>query len=79
MAILADNKNVHLNIDEQAKTNYHYFLLCRECFWCASSINLGISNRIVKCPTCSEAYVKLMPIFDNEINGIGFHEKLIYN
>ncbi|HEY6885219.1 MAG TPA: hypothetical protein VI278_14385 [Nitrososphaeraceae archaeon] len=79
MAILADNKIGNFNIDEQVKTNYHYFLLCKECFWCASSTNLGISNRIVKCPSCSESYVKLMPIFGYETDGIDCHEKVIYN
>jgi hypothetical protein len=51
---------------QQAKTNYYYFLLCKECYWCASSVNLGVSNRIIKCPSCNDAYVKLMPIFDNK-------------
>jgi hypothetical protein len=76
MALLADNKNGNLNMDEQVRTNYYcYFLLCKECFWCASSVNLGISNRIVKCPSCNKAYVKLMPIFDNETNRIDYGEK----
>jgi hypothetical protein len=74
MALLAGNKNGNLNIwmDEQAKTNYHYyFLLCKECFWCTSYVNQGINNnRIVKCPMCNSDYIKLMPIFDNETNGI---------
>jgi hypothetical protein len=52
-------------MDEQAKTNY-YFLLCKECYWCASSVNLGSSNRIIKCPGCYYACIKLMPIFKNE-------------
>jgi hypothetical protein len=41
----------------------------------ASSVNLGISNRIIKCPSCNDVYVKLMPIFDNETNRINYSEK----
>jgi hypothetical protein len=63
--------------EQQANTNYYYyyFLLCKECHWCASSLNLGVSNRIIKCPSCKDAYVKLMPIFDNETIRIDYSKK----
>ena len=51
-----------MNIDERTNTNYLYFLLCKECFWCASAVNLRESNRIINCPVCNDANVKLMPI-----------------
>jgi hypothetical protein len=60
-------------MDKQAKISY-YFLLCKECYWCASSVNLA-SNRIVKCPVCSDAYLKLMLIVDNETNKIDYRAK----
>lgn len=58
---------------EQAKTNY-YFLLCKECYWCASSVNL-VNNRIIKCPSCNDACIKLIPIFENETYRIDYSEK----
>ena len=64
-----------MTIDEQTKANYHCFLLCKECYWCASAVNLRASNRIIKSPSCNEAYVKLMPIFDNETNRIDYREE----
>jgi hypothetical protein len=64
-----------MNMDEQANANYRCFLLCEECYWCASAVNLRASNRIIKCPVCNYAYVKLMPIFDNETNRIDYSEK----
>ena len=63
---------------QQAKTNYYYcyyFLLCKECYWCASSVNLGVSNRIIKCPSCNHVHVKLMPTFRSETNRINYGEK----
>jgi hypothetical protein len=65
-----------LSMDEQAKSNC-YFLLCKECYWCASSlpVNLRVSNRIIKCPGCNYASIKLMPIFGNETYRIGYSEK----
>jgi hypothetical protein len=64
-----------MNTDEQANTNYRCFLLCKECYWCASAVNLRVTNRIIKCPICNYTYIKLMPIFDNETNRIDYSEK----
>jgi hypothetical protein len=64
-------------INEQAinANYYHYFFLCKECHWCASSLNLEVSSRIIKCPGCKDAYIKLIPIFDNKSNKINYSEK----
>ena len=63
-------------MNEEAKISYYYyyFLLCKKCYWCASSLNL-VGDRIIKCPGCNDAYVKLMPIFDNKTNRIDYSEK----
>ena len=60
----------YLNMEEQAKANY-YFLLCKKCYWCASSVIFEASNRIIKCPGCNDyGCIKLMSIFENEPNRI---------
>ena len=60
-------------LQRSQKTNF-YFLLCKECYWCASSVNL-VNNRIIKCPSCNDACIKLIPIFKNETYRIGYSEK----
>jgi len=65
-----------LSMVQQAKANC-YFLLCKKCYWCASSlsVNLGVSNRIIKCPSCKYACIKVIPIFKNETYRIGYSEE----
>lgn len=72
---IVHNKNEMLSVYEQSDFIDCYFLLCKECYWCASSVNLGVSNRIIKCPSCNYACIKLIPIFENETYRIGYSEE----
>jgi hypothetical protein len=64
-----------MNMDEPTKANYRCFLLCKECYWSASAMDLRACNRIIKCPACNDAYVKLISIFDNETNRIDYNKR----
>jgi hypothetical protein len=57
------------------QSNTNHFLLCGSCFWCASSLNLRGLSRIFKCPICKYAFIKSMPIFENEVYKIGYTKK----
>ncbi len=40
------------------------FVICNECFWCASS--LGAESTIERCPSCYKNAIEVMPVFHNE-------------
>jgi len=40
------------------------FIICNECFWCASS--LDNESTIEACPSCSKNAIEAIPIFNNE-------------
>jgi hypothetical protein len=62
---------VYCSKNEQEKKPTH-FLLCGSCFWCASSLDLGGLDRIIKCPTCKDVFIKSFPIFQNELYKISY-------
>jgi hypothetical protein len=39
------------------------FLLCRTCFWCASTY---FSTEVEECPSCNNNLIESLPISDNE-------------
>ncbi len=57
--------------NERAK----HFLLCRFCFWCASSLTLEGLNRVIRCPACKNVLIGSTPIFCNEFHKIGYTKK----
>ena len=59
--------------NQQSNTNH--FLLCGSCFWCASALNLGGLNRVIKCPTCKDAFIKSMPLLGNGVTKLGYNKK----
>jgi hypothetical protein len=40
------------------------FLICNDCFWCASQIVTG--NALDRCPDCKKSSLEMMPIFLDE-------------
>jgi hypothetical protein len=68
-----------MNIGNEAKTNYYYyycFMLCEECYWCASCIRI-VHGRLIKCPECNSPGVKSMPIFDDKTTKIDYNAKRV--
>jgi hypothetical protein len=43
------------------------FLLCNECFWCASYLNFRISFGVIECPSCNKKTIERMPLSANDI------------
>jgi hypothetical protein len=40
-----------------------YFIICNECFWCAS---LLVFEPVSACPSCSKSMIEVMPLASNE-------------
>ncbi|AIC16678.1 hypothetical protein [Nitrososphaera viennensis] len=49
---------------ERSATRQARFLICNECFWCASCLDPGFAAG--SCPSCNAAAVEGMPISPNE-------------
>ena len=52
-------QNYYYNNDEDTNefykhNKYPYFLLCKSCFWCCTSLYFNKSKRIAKCPCRDE-------------------------
>lgn len=44
------------------------FMLCNNCFWCASNISINYYQS--RCPTCNSEKIELIPISESEAYGI---------
>lgn len=51
------------------------FVICQDCFWCASCLQDGLSE----CPTCNSRNMDLLPIFDGEHYRLEFSKKRSVN
>ena len=45
------------------KATKTFFVMCNECFWCASLLG---ARPIDECPSCSKAPIEVMPLAANE-------------
>ena len=50
-------------VEQELRHRRTILLICRNCFWCASSFN---SYRRSKCPLCHRSEIKSIPVCDNE-------------
>ena len=61
-------KSLILQRDRSRKIPTAYFVICNDCFWCASSFLASESshNNYKTCPTCNETRMEFLPLEVNE-------------
>ena len=50
---------------EQPSSNERNFLMCKSCFWCASSLS-SMYRSLKACPSCMNSELEFMPISSDE-------------
>jgi hypothetical protein len=59
-------------VDKDEISGQIHFLLCQECFWCASFI--GTHERMIThCPSCNSVRLESMPISEKEPYPFDYH------
>ena len=59
-------------VDKDEISGQIHFLLCQECFWCASFI--GIHERMItQCPSCKGVRLESIPISEKEPYLFDYH------
>ncbi len=56
-----DTSEAKVNREKENSNQIIYFLICKACFWCASSFLLE-DYKSSKCPVCDTGIVRSMPI-----------------
>ena len=61
---MSDVSQVHAAVTSVVEFKERLFIICDDCFWCASTINTRI-HHVDSCPQCQKA-ISSLPISTNE-------------